>query len=78
MSAQIFIPGKVIFFDLETWPEDEMVMKEFKAEILHLIIDPLGRHESKCMVMVDDKKYGIPFNRIKKVMPAYGEQMTLF
>ena len=72
------IPGQIIVFDLETWPEDEMVMKEFKAEILHLNIDPLGRHESKCMVMVNGAKYGIPFSRIKKVLPANGEQMTLF
>lgn len=72
------IPGQIIVFDLETWPEDEMVMKEFHAEILHLSIDPLGRHESKCMVTVNDAKYGIPFDRVKKVLPAIGEQMLLF
>lgn len=70
--------GQKIVFDLETWPDgDEIVMKETTAEVLDICIDPCGRHESKCGVIVNSKKYGIPFSLIKKVLPANGEQLVL-
>ena len=72
------IIGQIIIFDLETWYEDEMVMEEFHAEILSICIDPLHRHKSKCIVMLNDAKYGIPFNCVKNVLPAVGEQLLLF
>jgi hypothetical protein len=78
MKPQTMTPGQIIVFDLETWIDDEMIMKEHTAKILYLSIDPLRRHESKCLVMVNGEKYGIPFNRVKKVLPAAGEQISLF
>ena len=70
--------GQRILFDLETWPEDDMVMLEVEAEILNFCHDPLGRHESKCSVRISDQNYGIPFSNIKRVLPAIGEQLNLF
>lgn len=71
-------PGQIIVFDLETWQGEQMVMKEFKSEILRICEDPLQRHESKCIVMVNDIQNGIPFSLVKKVIPAYGEQLEMF
>lgn len=70
--------GQKIVFDLETWLGEEMIMKEFTSEILDICIDPCGRHESKCGVIVNSESYGIPFSRIKKVLPAIGEQLVIF
>lgn len=69
--------GQKIVFDLEAWIGEEMIMEEHTSEILDICIDPLGRHESKCGVLVDSEKYGIPFSRIKQVLPANGEQLVL-
>ena len=62
-------PGQKIVFDLETWPDgNHLIMKEVEAEVLDFIHDPLKRQESKCLVIVDLKSYGIPFSSIKKIL----------
>ena len=70
--------GQKIVFDLETWIGEEIIMKEFTSEILDICIDPCGRHESKCGVIINFEKYGIPFSQVKKILPADNEQLTLF
>lgn len=70
--------GQKIVFDLEAWIGEEMIMEEYTAEILDICIDPIGRHESKCGVVVNSEKYGIPFSQIKEVLPANNEQLKLF
>lgn len=70
--------GQFISFDLETWVNEDMIFVEFKAKISRLCIDPLNRHESKCIVSVNENAYGIPFSRIKEVFPFEGEQLTIF
>lgn len=70
--------GQKIVFDLETWIGEEIIFKEFTSEILDICVDPCGRHESKCGVVINSNKYGIPFSQIKKVLPANNEQLTLF
>jgi hypothetical protein len=70
--------GQNVVFDLEAWIGEEMIMEEHTAEILDICIDPLGRHESKCIVTVDSEKYGIPFSQIKQVLPANGQQLEIF
>lgn len=71
--------GQKIVFDLETWPNGEaLIMEETISEILSFCHDPLQRHESKCIVKVNNLDYGIPFSYIKHVLPANGEQLVLF
>jgi hypothetical protein len=61
--------GDTIVFDLESWPDgSHLITEEVEAEILDFIHDPLKRHESKCLVIVDSKSYGIPFSQIKKIL----------
>jgi hypothetical protein len=78
MNNKDFNSGDIIFFDLETWPDDEMIMVEYSAKVLRICHDPLGRHESKCIVDVNGVGYGIPFSRIKKVIPKNNKQLELF
>lgn len=70
--------GQKIVFELETWKGEEMIMKECVSEVLDICIDPCGRHESKCSVEVDSISYGIPFSRVKQVLPAAGDQLSIF
>ena len=71
-------PGQKIVFDLETWITEEMTMKQHTAEVLEIAIDPFGIHETRCIVIVDSEKYGIPISRIKEVLPANWEQIEIF
>lgn len=71
--------GQKITFDIHTWPDNKnLVMKEVTSEIKDFIHDPLKRHESKCLVVFQDTKMGIPFSEIKELHPAKGEQLQLF
>ena len=61
--------GDTIVFDLESWTNgNHLIMKKVEAQILDFIHDPLKRHESKCLVTVNSKSYGIPFSQIKTVV----------
>ena len=68
--------GQKIIFEIETWVGDKFVMKECNAIIIR--IDPSEIHESKCIVEINNDLFGIPFSRVKKIMPAVGEQLALF
>jgi hypothetical protein len=71
--------GQKISFEIETWPNgSELTIKKFTSEIKDFIPDPLKRHESKCLVIIDGIKYGIPFSEIIEKLPAKGEQLLLF
>lgn len=71
--------GQKISFEIETWPNGEnIVMKTITTEIQDFIHDPLKRHESKCLVIFQETKMGIPFSLIKELHPANGEQLQLF
>ncbi len=59
--------GQKITFDIHTWLNNKiLVMKEVTSVIQDFIHDPLKRHESKCLVVFEDIKMGIPFSEIKK------------
>lgn len=70
--------GQYITFYLDVWEGNSHFVKEFKAIIIALCHDPLRRHESKCIVIVENERYGIPLSEIKVVYPADGEQLKLF
>jgi len=70
--------GQFITFDLETWKDDKMIMKQFKSKILSFCKDPLKINEPKCTVEINGEGYGIPFSNVKQIFPAVGEQLTLF
>lgn len=71
-------PGQKIVFDLETWITEEMSMQQHTAEVLEIAVDPFKIHETRCIVIVDSEKYGIPLSRVKEVLPANNEQLNLF
>lgn len=75
---EIMVPGQIIVFDMEVWPNGQEVLQEFTSKIKSMCIDPLGFHPSKCIVEIDAKDYGIPFSEVKRVLPADNEQLELF
>ena len=70
-------PNQYITFYIDTWKKNKHVKKLFKAKIERITYDPLMRHESKCIVSVNNELYGIPFNEVIKIFPANNEQLKL-
>ena len=72
------VPGQLLVFDLEYYPNGQETIREFTSMIKSICIDPMGFHPSKCIVEIEKEDYGIPFSEVKQVLPAHNEQLQLF
>lgn len=73
------IIGGEIRFKLEVWDDTGALhYKEYTSKVIRLVTDPLGYHEMKCLVNIDNKSYGIPESRILEFYPKHGYQFELF
>ncbi len=71
--------GSYISFEFDNWDNSgthSMII--IKSKILDFIIDPSGRHETKCLVLVNEGHCGIPLSEIIEITQPIGSQMLLF
>ncbi len=62
--------GNYIKFYLDTWDASGNHSSEIqKSKVLNLIVDPMGRYETKFMVKVNDESYGIPVSKVIELGP---------
>jgi hypothetical protein len=62
--------GNYIKFYLDRWDESGKHSSEIqRSKVLNLIVDPMGRYETKFMVKVNDESYGIPVSKVIELGP---------
>lgn len=71
------VVGVFISFNLETWDKGLCILKNFTKEVIRIVTDPLSRHETKYIVIVEGDKYGIPVSEINEIIKQ-NEQFELF
>lgn len=47
------------------------------CKVVRIITDPLQRHETKCIVSINNEQYGIPISMIE-TLQEHNKQLTLF
>lgn len=61
-------PGDHITFYLDQWDNSGLkFQKEFTALVKKVDVDPMKRRDPKCIVIVNQERYGIPFTEIKSL-----------
>lgn len=71
--------GASITFEMELWDVNGTpFLSNYSSVVLRVIQDPLGIHETKCVVKINDEEYGIPLSEIHKCSLMIGKQLELF
>jgi len=73
------IVGGFISFNLDVWDQSgKHFLKKVQSKVLDVCIDPLGRHETKYSVIINNEAFGIPKSEIIEWSPSNGTQFSLF
>ncbi len=63
--------GNFITFYLDRYDEKGRHSVQIeKSKVINVITDPLGRHETKFMVSVNNESFGIPVSKVIELGPV--------
>lgn len=73
------LPNSIISFYLEVWDNNGVKsLKLFTSMVKRIIHDPLKKHETKLLVVINNDSYGIPVSEVLDFAPPSGTQLSLF